>query len=143
MSNELTTLLIAYPAEARSYECTRTEQRHSSQGAHGSTERNYRRSTRQLSCAPCDGRIALGPRSLLWLVSLISNVQHCIHVCLCTDDVWRKLRKGAHTILTPQAAARHLPIQYAEATQLMYELMNEPEVCLPIGFDMPFILIHP
>ena len=37
MSNELTTLLIAYPVEARSYECTRTEQRHSSQGAHGSS----------------------------------------------------------------------------------------------------------
>ncbi|KAF9024651.1 cytochrome P450 [Hymenopellis radicata] len=43
---------------------------------------------------------------------------------------WRVLRKGAHTVLTPQAAARHIPIQQAEATQLMYDLMREPEAFL-------------
>ncbi|KAF9007716.1 cytochrome P450 [Hymenopellis radicata] len=43
---------------------------------------------------------------------------------------WRVLRKGAHTVLTPQAAARHIPIQQAEATQLMYDLMREPDAIL-------------
>ncbi|KAF9024669.1 cytochrome P450 [Hymenopellis radicata] len=46
------------------------------------------------------------------------------------DGDWRVLRKGAHTVLTPQAAARHIPIEQAEATQLMYDLMREPEAFL-------------
>ncbi|KAJ7589618.1 cytochrome P450 [Mycena floridula] len=42
-------------------------------------------------------------------------------------EQWRTLRKAAHTILTPQASKRHLPIQEAEATQLMYDLLKDPE----------------
>ncbi|KAJ7589603.1 cytochrome P450 [Mycena floridula] len=42
-------------------------------------------------------------------------------------EVWRTLRKAAHTILTPQAVKRHLPIQKAEATQLMYDLVKDAE----------------
>ncbi|KAL0954810.1 hypothetical protein HGRIS_003756 [Hohenbuehelia grisea] len=40
---------------------------------------------------------------------------------------WRVLRKAAHTILTPQASDRHLPIQKAEAYQLLYDLLVQPE----------------
>ncbi|KAG8966557.1 hypothetical protein FRC03_011695 [Tulasnella sp. 419] len=43
------------------------------------------------------------------------------------NDTWRSLRRGAHEILTPQACEQHLPIQQAEATQLMYDLMTKPE----------------
>ncbi|KAJ3782385.1 cytochrome P450 [Lentinula aff. detonsa] len=40
---------------------------------------------------------------------------------------WRILRKTAHAILTPNAVTAHLPIQVAEATQVMYDLLNSPE----------------
>ncbi|KAG8997242.1 hypothetical protein FRB90_012552 [Tulasnella sp. 427] len=42
-----------------------------------------------------------------------------------TDD-WRALRRAAHEILTPQACEQHLPIQQAEATQLMHDLLTRP-----------------
>ncbi|KII89847.1 hypothetical protein PLICRDRAFT_40022 [Plicaturopsis crispa FD-325 SS-3] len=42
-------------------------------------------------------------------------------------DIWRSMRKTAHTILTPQGADRHLPIQQAETTQLLYDLLHTPE----------------
>ncbi|KAJ7444580.1 cytochrome P450 [Mycena galericulata] len=41
-------------------------------------------------------------------------------------DTWRTLRRTAHAILTPQAAARHLPIQKAEATQLLHDILCTP-----------------
>ncbi|KAJ6564650.1 cytochrome P450 [Mycena capillaripes] len=40
---------------------------------------------------------------------------------------WRTLRKMAHAILTPQASARHLPIQQAEATQLLHDILLQPK----------------
>ncbi|KAJ7100794.1 cytochrome P450 [Mycena belliarum] len=40
---------------------------------------------------------------------------------------WRTLRRTAHAILTPQASARHLPIQLAEATQLLHDIIRQPE----------------
>ncbi|KAJ7445959.1 cytochrome P450 [Mycena galericulata] len=42
-------------------------------------------------------------------------------------DTWRTLRRAAHAILTPQATARHLPIQQAEATQLLHDILCTPE----------------
>ncbi|KAG8951235.1 hypothetical protein FRC03_012591 [Tulasnella sp. 419] len=42
-------------------------------------------------------------------------------------DTWRAYRRASHEILTPQACARHLPIQKAEATQMMYEFLTHPE----------------
>ncbi|KAJ7677806.1 cytochrome P450 [Mycena polygramma] len=42
-------------------------------------------------------------------------------------ESWRTLRRTAHTILTPQASTRHLPIQQAEATQLLYDILRQPE----------------
>ncbi|KAJ7257797.1 cytochrome P450 [Mycena rebaudengoi] len=40
---------------------------------------------------------------------------------------WRTLRRAAHAILTPQASARHLPIQQAEATQLLHDILRQPQ----------------
>ncbi|KAJ3839896.1 cytochrome P450 [Lentinula raphanica] len=40
---------------------------------------------------------------------------------------WRILRKTAHAILTPAAVMAHLPIQAAEATQVMHDLLKSPE----------------
>ncbi|KAJ7234772.1 cytochrome P450 [Mycena haematopus] len=40
---------------------------------------------------------------------------------------WRTLRRVAHAILTPQASAWHLPIQQAEATQLLHDILCHPE----------------
>jgi len=44
------------------------------------------------------------------------------------DDVWRRHRRATHEILTPRACENYLPIQYAEAYQLMFELLNHPQV---------------
>jgi hypothetical protein len=38
------------------------------------------------------------------------------------------MRKAANSILTPQVAARHVPILRAESFQLMYDLLRTPEV---------------
>ncbi|KAK0469876.1 cytochrome P450 [Desarmillaria tabescens] len=43
------------------------------------------------------------------------------------SDVWRVLRKNAHAVLTPKASLEHVPIQSAEATQLMYDILQTPE----------------
>ncbi|KAG9118752.1 hypothetical protein FRC07_006597, partial [Ceratobasidium sp. 392] len=43
-----------------------------------------------------------------------------------TED-WRTLRRAAHAILTPQACAGHLPIQRAEASQLLHDVLTKPE----------------
>ncbi|KDQ16557.1 hypothetical protein BOTBODRAFT_54002 [Botryobasidium botryosum FD-172 SS1] len=40
---------------------------------------------------------------------------------------WRLLRKAAHTILTPQACTKHLPIQQAEAIQLLFDILKRPD----------------
>lgn len=44
------------------------------------------------------------------------------------NDSWKVLRKAAQAILTPQAIYQHLPIQKAEATQLMYDCLKSPKV---------------
>jgi hypothetical protein len=43
-------------------------------------------------------------------------------------DQWRILRKAANSVLTPQVAARHVPILRAESLQLMYDLLLTPAV---------------
>ncbi|KAJ6480488.1 cytochrome P450 [Mycena vitilis] len=40
---------------------------------------------------------------------------------------WKIQRKAAGTVLTPQATIQHLPIQRAEATQLLYNILQTPE----------------
>ncbi|KAJ7610299.1 cytochrome P450 [Mycena polygramma] len=42
-------------------------------------------------------------------------------------DTWRVMRKAAHSILTAKASIAHQPIQDAESTQLMYELLTAPK----------------
>ncbi|KAI3615566.1 cytochrome p450 [Moniliophthora roreri] len=42
-------------------------------------------------------------------------------------DTWRVMRKAAQAILTPRAVESHLPIQKAEAIQLMYDFLKDPE----------------
>ncbi|KAJ7586976.1 cytochrome P450 [Mycena floridula] len=59
---------------------------------------------------------------------LVQEVTGGFHIALARyADTWRNLRKAVHTILTPQATNRHLPIQKAEATQLMYDTLQNPE----------------
>ncbi|KAK7052033.1 putative cytochrome P450 [Favolaschia claudopus] len=43
------------------------------------------------------------------------------------SESWRTLRKTAHTILTPQGSMKHLPIQRAEASQLLHDILCRPE----------------
>ncbi|EIN04045.1 cytochrome P450 [Punctularia strigosozonata HHB-11173 SS5] len=43
------------------------------------------------------------------------------------SDEWRVLRKTANSILTPQSAMKHVPIQRAESFQLVYDIMNTPQ----------------
>ncbi|KAJ7767964.1 cytochrome P450 [Mycena maculata] len=40
---------------------------------------------------------------------------------------WRTFRRMAHAILTAEASTRHLPIQQAEATQLLHDILVCPE----------------
>ncbi|KAJ7914752.1 cytochrome P450 [Mycena leptocephala] len=51
-------------------------------------------------------------------------------------QTWKTLRKTAATILTSQAAARHLPIQRAEATQLLYNILCSPQASLSFYTDI-------
>lgn len=53
------------------------------------------------------------------------------------SDVWRVLRKNAHTMLTPKASLELLPIQRAEATQLMYDILQAPDVRLLVSLCGP------
>ncbi|ESK85932.1 cytochrome p450 [Moniliophthora roreri MCA 2997] len=47
-------------------------------------------------------------------------------VCCRYSDTWRVLRKAAHAALTSKAVESHLPIQKAEATQVMHDLVKDP-----------------
>ncbi|KAJ7640278.1 cytochrome P450 [Mycena polygramma] len=42
-------------------------------------------------------------------------------------ELWKTMRKTAHSILSPTAATRHLPIQRAESTQLMHDILHSPQ----------------
>ncbi|KAF7377424.1 Cytochrome P450 [Mycena sanguinolenta] len=46
------------------------------------------------------------------------------------NESWRTLRRTAHAVLTPQASVRHLPIQQAEASQLLHDILRQPEARL-------------
>ncbi|KAF9269296.1 cytochrome P450, partial [Marasmius fiardii PR-910] len=43
------------------------------------------------------------------------------------SDEWRAMRKTAHVMLSPSAVQNHLPIQRAEATQVLYDFLKAPE----------------
>ncbi|KAK7016901.1 putative cytochrome P450, partial [Favolaschia claudopus] len=51
-----------------------------------------------------------------------------LHMALARySEKWRTLRRTAHAILTPQASLKHIPIQRAEATQLLHDILHKPE----------------
>ncbi|PBK75561.1 cytochrome P450 [Armillaria solidipes] len=43
------------------------------------------------------------------------------------SELWRVLRKAAHTMLATQVSLEYLPAQKAEATQVMYDILQSPE----------------
>ncbi|KAF7333382.1 putative cytochrome P450 [Mycena venus] len=58
-----------------------------------------------------------------------------LHMVLArSTSTWKTLRKTSGAILTVQAAAQHLPIQQAEAMQLLYDILRSPQAC-------PFLLM--
>jgi hypothetical protein len=48
---------------------------------------------------------------------------------------WKTQRRAAAAILTPQATSKHLPIQRAEATQLLHNILHSPQVSLYYNFE--------
>ncbi|ESK85920.1 cytochrome [Moniliophthora roreri MCA 2997] len=59
---------------------------------------------------------------------MVKRVTDNLNMGLChCSDTWRALRKAAHTILTPAAAENHLPIQRAEAIQVLYDFIQNPD----------------
>lgn len=43
-------------------------------------------------------------------------------------NTWKAIRRVVHDAVTREACMEHLPIQQAEATQLMYDLLEQPQV---------------
>ncbi|KAK1230345.1 hypothetical protein PQX77_006555 [Marasmius sp. AFHP31] len=41
-------------------------------------------------------------------------------------DKWKTLRKASHAILTPHMLMKQLPIQYAESSQLLFDILRTP-----------------
>ncbi|KAJ7143019.1 cytochrome P450 [Mycena epipterygia] len=51
-----------------------------------------------------------------------------LHLALARyGETWKTLRRATHSVLMPQATARHLPIQKAEATQLLHDILRSPD----------------
>ncbi|KAI3619277.1 cytochrome [Moniliophthora roreri] len=59
---------------------------------------------------------------------MAKKVTNDLNMAACRySDTWRVLRKAAHTVHTPAAAENHLPIQRAEATQVLYDFIQNPD----------------
>ncbi|CAL1702663.1 unnamed protein product [Somion occarium] len=51
-----------------------------------------------------------------------------VHMALArSGPLWKSLRRTALLLLNREACLQHMPIQQAEATQLMYDLLKQPE----------------
>ncbi|KAJ7359900.1 cytochrome P450, partial [Mycena albidolilacea] len=60
-----------------------------------------------------------------YLGELVTNG---LHMALARfTPSWKTERRAAAAILTPQATSQHLPIQRAEATQLLYNILHSPQ----------------
>ncbi|KAK7040217.1 hypothetical protein VNI00_010023 [Paramarasmius palmivorus] len=46
---------------------------------------------------------------------------------ISANSTWRRQRKIANTILVPSVMPNHLPLQYAEASQTLYDILKTPE----------------
>ncbi|KAJ7779139.1 cytochrome P450 [Mycena metata] len=64
-------------------------------------------------------------RPAMHIADLVAGGLHMVFARYTEN--WRTLRKTAHAILTPQASARHLPIQQAEAMQLLDDILRQPQ----------------
>ncbi|KAI0077958.1 cytochrome P450 [Panus rudis PR-1116 ss-1] len=59
---------------------------------------------------------------------LVDMVTSGLHVAFARHGpTWKSLRRTLQQLVTGEACARHLPLQRAEATQLMYDMLKEPE----------------
>ncbi|KAJ7312242.1 cytochrome P450, partial [Mycena albidolilacea] len=50
-----------------------------------------------------------------------------LHMVLAFTPAWKTERRASAAILTPQATNQHLPIQRAEAIQLLYNILHSPQ----------------
>ncbi|TFY80562.1 hypothetical protein EWM64_g3444 [Hericium alpestre] len=48
-------------------------------------------------------------------------------ILMQNTPTWRRVRRLAHNLLTKEQCAKHKPIQAAEATQVMYDFLKDPE----------------
>ncbi|KAF8216492.1 cytochrome P450 [Mycena galopus ATCC 62051] len=61
-------------------------------------------------------------------IHLVEVVTQGLHLVFSRyTEKWKILRRAAQATLTPQASARHLPIQQAEAIQLVHDILQSPE----------------
>ncbi|KAJ7898542.1 cytochrome P450 [Mycena olivaceomarginata] len=61
-------------------------------------------------------------------IHLADRITGGLHMVLArSTSTWKTLRKTSGAILTAQATAQHLPIQQAEATQLLYDILLSPQ----------------
>ncbi|KAJ6537374.1 cytochrome P450 [Mycena vulgaris] len=61
-------------------------------------------------------------------IHLADRMTGGLHMVLArSTSTWKILRKTSGAILTAQATAQHLPIQRAEATQLLYDILRSPQ----------------
>ena len=51
------------------------------------------------------------------------------HYFYAANNTWKTLRKAAMTMLKPDNADNAKPLQRAEAAQLMWDMLNNPQVC--------------
>ncbi|KAJ7359897.1 cytochrome P450 [Mycena albidolilacea] len=71
-----------------------------------------------------------------YLGELVTNG---LHMALARfTPAWKTERRAAAAILTPQATSQHLPIQRAEATQLLHNILHSPQASLYYNFEPIF-----
>lgn len=75
-------------------------------------------------------------RLVLWnMVSVDLLLEFRVLQCnRLTGPNWRNLRRAAHDVLSPEACAKYIPIQRAEACKLLHDFLEQPKV----GVDHPF-----
>lgn len=58
-----------------------------------------------------------------------------------TGDTWKILRRTVRDILSPQACARHFQMQKAESARLMYDLLRQPDVRIPLSIPVSSVFV--
>jgi hypothetical protein len=61
-----------------------------------------------------------------------------VFLCIVNDgvsgDKWRRYRRCAQEVLNAKACLKHLEIQHAEGTQLMYDILTKPQASFYFSF---------